>query len=69
MFDELLDPYVVIDAEGTDARVQPERREAVLATRKKKVLGKNVKMLMPDTYAKKHDSYLAQATSAPASST
>jgi PAS domain S-box-containing protein len=59
MFDELLDPYIVIDAEGTVLAFNPSA-EKLLGYAKKKVLGKNVKMLMPDTYAKKHDSYLAK---------
>jgi PAS domain S-box-containing protein len=59
MFDELLDPYVVINAEGTVLAFNPSA-EKLLGYAKKKVLGKNVKMLMPDTYAKKHDSYLAK---------
>jgi len=59
MFDELLDPYVVIDGEGTVLAFNPSA-EKLFGYAKKKVLGKNIKMLMPDTYAKKHDSYLAR---------
>jgi PAS domain S-box-containing protein len=59
MFDELLDPYIVIDAEGTILAFNSHAEKLLLYARKK-VLGKNVKMLMPDTYAKKHDSYLAR---------
>jgi PAS domain S-box-containing protein len=59
MFDELLDPYVVIDGEGTVLAFNPSA-EKLFGYSKKKVLGKNIKMLMPDTYAKKHDTYLAK---------
>jgi PAS domain S-box-containing protein len=59
MFDELLDAYVVIDAEGTVLAFN-SHAEKLLSYARRKVLGKNVKMLMPDTYAKKHDSYLAR---------
>jgi PAS domain S-box-containing protein len=49
----------VIDAEGTVLAFN-SHAEKLLSYARRKVLGKNVKMLMPDTYAKKHDSYLAR---------
>jgi two-component system sensor kinase FixL len=59
MFDELLDAYVVIDAEGTILAFNTSA-EKLFSYARRKLLGKNVKLLMPDTYAKKHDTYLAR---------
>jgi len=59
MFDSLLDAYIVIDEDGTVLAFNPAS-EKVFGYAKRKVVGRNIKMLMPDTYANKHDQYLSR---------
>jgi PAS domain S-box-containing protein len=56
---DLLDAFVVIDGDGTVVAFNAAA-EKMFQFAARKVVGKNVKMLMPHTYAKKHDTYLAK---------
>jgi PAS domain S-box-containing protein len=59
VFDSLLDAMVAIDEDGSVLAFNAAAEKAFGYARRK-VIGQNVKMLMPDSYAKKHDHYLAR---------
>lgn len=59
VFDSLLDGMVAIDDDGVVLAFNAAAEKAFGYSRRK-VIGQNVKMLMPDSYAKKHDHYLAR---------
>lgn len=59
LFETLLDGYCAIDEDGLVLYVNAAL-ERMFGYSRRKVIGHNVKMLMPDSYAKKHDMYLAR---------
>lgn len=59
VFDSLLDGMVAIDEDGSVLAFNSAAEKAFHYSRRR-VIGQNVKMLMPDSYAKKHDHYLAR---------
>lgn len=57
LLDAAADAIIVIDAEGTIENFNPEA-EKVFGYTQEEVIGKNVKMLMPEPYQSNHDQYL-----------
>jgi PAS domain S-box-containing protein len=58
VLDSTVDGIVTIDASGTVLSFSPPA-ERIFGYRADEVLGRNVKMLMPEAYARAHDPYLA----------
>ena len=53
-----IDVIITMDAQGTVATINPVVKE-LFGYQPEEVIGQNVKMLMPHSYASKHDGYLA----------
>ncbi|MCG8493302.1 MAG: PAS domain S-box protein [Sneathiellales bacterium] len=58
LFDTAVDSIIYIDPKG-DIRRFNKAAEGVFGYQKEEVLGKNVKLLMPDHYADQHDKFLS----------
>jgi len=58
LFDTAVDSIIYIDPKG-DIRRFNKAAENIFGYKKEEVLGKNVKVLMPDNYARQHDTFLS----------